>query len=198
MFNFSFLSSRISRLSIWGLLAAIFILFGILFKVSSQGDYAQTYPKGFRGGACTIQTENLTVGYSSYYLPDQYSTAGDTIRTPYMAMQCGKIPGPGTLNIAIDLLYPEFARDYFLTMRLVKIEEDGSEEELERKPAQQNLSGVMTHTFRLDEFGNYRVYLEGQTEQDQVKVEIPIQVGQEWFDRLRQFLKSFVNEGEQN
>ena len=72
----------------------IFIAFGVLYRTSSQGDLSDTYPKGFRGGACTIETEALIIGYSGYYLPDDYETPKDTIRSPYMPVQCGKIPKP--------------------------------------------------------------------------------------------------------
>ena len=73
------LSSR-SKFQV-GVLMAIFgsfMAFGMLYQASSQGDFADTYPKGFRGGACTVETNSLTIGYSGYYLPDDYESPGNT------------------------------------------------------------------------------------------------------------------------
>src|SRR5687768_3587286 len=99
MFTESRLPSRKFQLAILLGVMAVFITFGALYRTSSQGDSSDTYPKGFRGGACTIETEALTIGYSGYYLPDDYEAPTDTIRSPHMPVQCGKIPKPGTLNI---------------------------------------------------------------------------------------------------
>lgn len=174
---------------------AIFIAFGALYRASSQGDSSETYPKGFRGGACTIETETLTIGYSSYYLPGDYVMPQDAIRTPYIPVQCDKVPEPGMLNIAIDLLYPESARDIPLALRLVQVEVDDKEKEHEvlSVPAQQHRSGVIAHEFKLSEPGQYILYLEGRnTGNTNILVKIPITVHPHWKDHLRNFLPSFL------
>jgi len=174
-----------------GVLAA-FIAFGAMYGASSQGDSSETYPKGFRGGACTIETEALTIGYSGYYLPDDYAAPQDTMRSPHIPVQCGKIPKPGTLNIAIDLLYPESARDIPLALRLVKVEGDDKEHEMLSVPAQQHPSGVITHAFKLNELGHYIVYLDGNAGNTNFLVSIPIKVGQDWEDNLRNLFSTFL------
>ena len=125
------LPSRKFQLAILIGVMAVFITFGALYRTSSQGDSSDTYPKGFRGGACTIETEALTIGYSGYFLPDDYEAPADTIRSAYMLVQCGKIPKPGMLNISIDLLHPESARDIPLALRLVKVEIDNKKHQKE-------------------------------------------------------------------
>ena len=40
----------------------LFITFGALYQASSQGDFSDTYPKGFRGGTCTIESDTLMIG----------------------------------------------------------------------------------------------------------------------------------------
>lgn len=174
---------------------AIFIAFGALYRASSQGDSSETYPKGFRGGACTIETETLTIGYSSYYLSGGYVMPQDATRTPYIPVQCGKVPEPGMLSIAIDLLYPESARDIPLALRLVQVEADDKEEEHEvlSVPAQQHRSGVITQAFKLSEPGQYILYLEGRnTENTNILIKIPITVHSHWKDHLKNFLPSFL------
>ena len=78
----------------------------------------------------------------------------DTIRSPYMPVQCGKIPKPGMLNISIDLLHLESARDIPLALRLVKIEIDEKENQQELEvlsvAAQQHQSGVITQVSRVN------------------------------------------------
>ncbi len=66
-------------IAIWVCVIAVFVTFGTLYRTSSQGDISETYPKGFRGGACTIETEALTIGYSGYYLPKDYESSEDII-----------------------------------------------------------------------------------------------------------------------
>lgn len=48
---------------------ALMVAVGAQFHVSSQGDRSSTYPKGYRGGTCTIETETLLVGYSATSSP---------------------------------------------------------------------------------------------------------------------------------
>ena len=191
------LSARKFLIAIWVGVIAVFIAFGTLYRTSSQGDLSETYPKGFRGGACTIETEALTIGYSSYYLPKDYESSEDTIRSPYVPVQCGKVPEPATLNISIDLLYPESARDFLLELRLVQVEMDEKKNQKEHEilsiPAQQHRSGVITLAFKLHEPGQYILYLNGKnTEDTDLQVKIPLQVGLNWTDHLRKNFSTFL------
>lgn len=181
---------------LFGVIAA-FIAFGALYRASSQGDSSDTYPKGFRGGACTIETEALTIGYSGYYLLQDYESPEDTIRSPYVPVQCGKVPEPASLNISIDLLYPESARDFLLALRLVKTETGEEKNQIEHPilsvPVQQHPSGVITVAFKLDEPGQYILYLEGKdTENADLQVKIPMQVDFDWKNNLKNFLSPFL------
>jgi len=185
-FQFAFLIAVLS----------VFIAFGLLYRTSSQGDMSETYPKGFRGGACTIESEMLIIGYSGYYLPEDYQSPDD-LRSPHVPVQCGKIPEPASLNISIDLLYPESARDYSLALRLVKLEADEKEKQREHPimsvPARQHPSGVITVAFKLSELGQYILYLEGKnTENADLQVKIPMQVGLDWKNHLRNALSPLL------
>ncbi len=175
---------------------SVFIAFGLLYRTSSQGDFSDTYPKGFRGGACTIESEALIIGYSGYYLPADYHSP-DELRSPHVPVQCGKIPEPASLNISIDLLYPESARDFSLALRLVKLEIDDKKKQREHPimsvPAQQHPSGVITAAFKLSELGQYVLYLEGKnTENTDLQVKIPMQVGLDWKNHLRNALSPLL------
>ena len=197
MLSRSKLSTRKFPIAIWVGVIAVFIAFGTLYRTSSQGDLSETYPKGFRGGACTIETEALTIGYSGYYLPKDYESSEDTIRSPYIPVQCGKVPEPATLNISIDLLYPESARDFLLGLRLVQVEIDEKENQKEHEilsvPAQQHHSGVITLAFKLREPGQYILYLNGKNTADtELQVKIPLQVGLNWTDHLRKNFSTFL------
>ena len=189
---------------IGAILLAVFITVGIFLGTSSQGDFSDTYPKGFRGSTCTIETETMTVGYSSYYLPDEYELSDDEPRTPYIPVQCDRIPKSGMLNITIDLLYPESSRDFPLTLRLVKLAEDESidanadgteryeEIDILLVPERTYQSGVITQALRLDETGQYRLYLSGtDSNNEHYAVQIPIKVGTDWKDELKNFLPPF-------
>lgn len=176
---------------------AIFIAFSAFYKTSSQGDMSETYPKGFRGGACTIETEALTIGYSGYYLPEGNEAPKDTIRSAYVPIQCGKVPEPATVNISIDLLYPETARDFILGQRLVKVEilENEREKEIEilSIPAQRHSSGVITQAFKLSEPGQYMLYLDGNDDQNSIiQLKVPLKVGLDWNDYFRKLFSTFL------
>lgn len=190
------LSSRSSQFIIGISMIAAFIAFGAFLQVSSQGDSSETYPKGFRGNTCTIETETLTIGYSSYYLSDDYEVSDDEPRTPYIPVQCGKIPEPGMLNISIDLLHPDSSRNVPLAMRLVKLtfldDENYEEHEVLSIPAQTHPSGVITQAFRLDEAGQYFIYLDGEsTDNHHYQLSVPVTVGHDWRDDVRNFLPPF-------
>lgn len=186
-------------------LIIVFLAFGVFLGTSSQGDYSDTYPKGFRGTTCTVQAETMTVGYSSYYLPDEYEISDDEPRTPYMPVQCDRIPKPGMLNITIDLLYPESSRDFPLALRLVRLVENEpadaqsgddivyEEQTVLLVPQQIYRSGVITQALRLDEAGLYRLYLNGTDSADaSYQVRIPIKVGTDWKDEVKDFLPPFL------
>ena len=57
----------------------VIILIGMQFHVSSQGDMSETYPKGFRGGTCTIESDTLLIGYSAYFIPKDYEIPQDAL-----------------------------------------------------------------------------------------------------------------------
>lgn len=185
-------------------LIGLFILVGIMLSTSSQGDFSDTYPKGFRGTTCTVEAETMTVGYSSYFLPDEYEISADEPRTPYIPVQCDHIPKPGMLNISIDLLYPESSRNIPFAMRLVKLveietagenlsdEETYEIHEILLVPEQTYQAGVITQALRLDETGLYRLHLDGKdTTKKHYHVQIPIKVGTDWKDRLKNFTPPF-------
>lgn len=185
------LFSRKSQLVILITLVAVFIAFGALYRASSQGDSSDTYPKGFRGGACTIETSALTIGYSGYFLPDNYAAPADTIRSPHIPIQCGKIPGTGVLDITIDLLYPETARNIPLALRLVQVEmidEKRKEQEVSVIPPHIHPAGVITQTLKLNEAGQYILYIDGSD----LQVEVPIKVGFDWKDHFKKAFSTFL------
>lgn len=190
-----FSSYKVQLAILFGVLT-VFVLFGMLYRASSQGDASDTYPKGFRGGACTIESENLIIGYSGYYLPVDYEGSRDPMRSPYVPIQCGRVPEPAMLNISIDLLYPESARDFLFTQRLVKletIEDQTKEHEILTIPAQQYRSGVITQALRLSEPGQYILYLHGETTQQQaIQVAVPLKAGADWKDHFRTWFSTFL------
>jgi hypothetical protein len=85
---------------------AVMLFVGTQFQVSSQGDSSSTYPKGFRGGTCTIESEALLVGYSAYFIPIDYAIPEDAISAMSVPVLCGKVPKPGTLGVTIDCSTP--------------------------------------------------------------------------------------------
>ena len=185
------LFSRKSQLVILIGVVAIFIAFGALYRASSQGNLSETYPKGFRGGACTIETKALTIGYSGYFLSDDYAAPADTIRSPHIPIQCGKIPGTGTLNITIDLFYQETAREIPLALRLTRIEtidDKREEQEVFATPPYIHPAGVVTQTLKLNEAGQYILYIDGSD----LQVKVPIKVGFDWKDHFKKAFSTFL------
>jgi hypothetical protein len=169
-------------------LVAIMVVAGTQFHVSSQGDLSSTYPKGYRGGTCTIESEALLVGYSAYFIPHDYEIPNDPTSAKQVPVLCGKVPSPGTLNVTLDLLHPESARDALLGLRLVKLSEKNAEHELLSVPPQAYRSGTLTQAFRLDEVGQYALYLHGKLPNGtEFKLEIPIKVGTDWRDYLAKY-----------
>jgi hypothetical protein len=166
-------------------LVGLIVVAGTQFHVSSQGDRSSTYPKGYRGGTCTIETEGLMVGYSAYFIPNDYEIPDDPTSAKAVPVLCGKVPSPGTLNVTLDLLHPESARNALLGLRLVKLSESGSEHELLSVPPQAYRSGTLTQAFKFDTAGQYMLYLDGKQSNAasfNVQIPIPIKVGTDWRD----------------
>lgn len=167
---------------------AIIVVIGLQFHVSSQGDLSTSYPKGFRGGTCTIESGNLLVGYSGYFIPADYATPSDEMSAMPVPVLCGKIPSPGELDVTIDLLHPESVREWPLTMMLAKIENDKPTKTLLTIPARTYESGIITQVFKIDETGEYMLYLSGKNkDQAEFVLEIPITVGIQWYETLLEF-----------
>jgi hypothetical protein len=175
-----------------GLLAVI-VAVGLQFHVSSQGDQSGTYPKGFRGGTCTIEDKSLVIGYSAYFIPADYEIPENANSAMSVPVLCGKIPGPGTLDVTIDLLYPESARAWPLAMRLAKIEGSAPSKTLLDVPSRVYESGTVTQVLRIGEMGEYRLYLSGKDgNQADFTLEIPIKVGTQWYESMAQFWPMLV------
>jgi hypothetical protein len=166
----------------------VIVAVGLQFHVSSQGDQSNTYPKGFRGGTCTIESGSLVVGYSGYFIPGDYEIPENANSAMSVPVLCGKIPAPGTLDVTIDLLYPESAREWALAMRLVKIEGGTPSKTLVTIPAGVYETGTITQALRIGEMGEYRLYLSGEDEnRADFTLEIPITVGTLWYENVAQF-----------
>jgi hypothetical protein len=167
---------------------SIIVAVGLQFHVSSQGDQSNTYPKGFRGGTCTMESESLVIGYSGYFIPGNYEIPENTSSAMSVPVLCGKIPGPGTLNVTVDLLYPESAREWPLAMRLAKMEGGTPSKTLVTIPAGVYESGIITQVLSIGETGEYRLYLSGRDKnQTDFTLEIPIMVGTSLYESIAQF-----------
>lgn len=167
---------------------AVIVAVGLQFHVSSQGDLSNTYPKGFRGGTCTIESEFLVIGYSGYFIPGDYEIPENVSSAMSVPVLCGKIPGPGTLDVTIDLLYPESARKWPLTMTFAKMEGSTPSKTLVTIPPGIHESGIITQVLSIGETGEYRLYLSGKDEnQTNFTLEIPITVGTTWYEGIGQF-----------
>ena len=181
------LSSGARLLIVTGLVA-VMVAAGAQFHVSSQGDRSSTYPKGYRGGTCTIESEALLVGYSAYFIPHDYEIPEDPTSAKQVPVLCGKVPSPGTLNVTLDLLHPESARNAPLGLRLVKFSEKNAEHELLSVPPQAYRSGTLTQAFKFDAVGQYALYLDGKLPNEtEFKIQIPIKVGTDWRDYLAKY-----------
>lgn len=167
---------------------SIIAVIGLQFHVGSQGDTSATYPKGFRGGTCTIESEHLLVGYSGYFISTDYAIPSDAMSAMPVPVLCGKIPSPGTLAVTIDLLYPESAREWPLTMTLAKTEDNKPTKTLLTIPPEIHKSGIITQVLSIDETGEYGLYLSGKnTDQVEFVLEIPITVGTQWHETIVEF-----------
>lgn len=179
------LSLNTRRLLVTLGIISVIVLIGMQFHVSSQGDMSDTYPKGFRGGTCTIETDSLLIGFSAYLIPKDYEIPEDAMSALSVPVLCGKVPGPGMLDVTIDLLYPEAIRDKPLTLRLAKLEAAGNERDILSLPASLYRSGTISQALQLDQPGQYSLYIQGQNLDNQdFSLEMPIKVGTEWWEEL--------------
>ncbi len=135
-------------LTVIGMLA-VMVFTGIQLHVSGQGDLSETYPKGFRGGTCTIESDALLIGYSAYFVPADYAIPEDAISALSVPVLCGKVPQTGVLDVTIDLLYPQSARNWALALSLVRMGKDGSAEAVFSVPPRSYERGTMTHAIRI-------------------------------------------------
>lgn len=187
------LSTGMRRFLILSGSLAVIVAVGLQFHVSSQGDVSDTYPKGFRGGTCTIESDSLVIGYSGYFIPGDYEIPEDATGAMSVPVLCGKIPGPGILDVMIDLLYPESARGWTLTMALTKMEGGTPSNTLLTIPPRTYESGTITQVLRIAELGEYRLYLSGKDgNQTDFTLEIPVTVGTPWYEGFAQFWPMFV------
>lgn len=172
---------------------AVIVAIGLQFHVSSQGDISSTYPKGFRGGTCTIESGSVVIGYSGYFIPDDYEIPENANSAMSLPVLCGKMPSPGTLDITIDLLYPESAREWSLAMKLAQLEDGTPSKILLAVPPKTYESGTITQVLTIGETGKYTLYLSGKDEdQADLTLEIPITVGTRWYDDITQFWPMFL------
>ncbi|ODT82362.1 MAG: hypothetical protein ABS69_05255 [Nitrosomonadales bacterium SCN 54-20] len=187
------LSTGMRRFLILAGSLAVIVTVGLQFHVSSQGDQSNTYPKGFRGGTCTIESASLVIGYSGYFIPGDYEIPEDATGAMSVPVLCGKIPSPGILDVTIDLLYPESAREWPLAMRLAKMESGMPVKTLTTVPSKTYETGIITHVLNMVEAGEYRLYLYGKDgNQADFTLEIPIIVGTVWYDGLPQLWPLFL------
>jgi hypothetical protein len=163
------------------------ILIGMQFHVSSQGDMSETYPKGFRGGTCTIESDTLLIGYSAYFIPKDYEIPQDALSAMSVPILCGKVPSPGILNITIDLLYPVSMRERSVALSLFREIDGKLGKALLSIPAKNYHSGSISHEIHIDEPGEYVLHLSGVDEnQPDSRLVIPITVGSRWYEGIVQ------------
>lgn len=165
----------------------VIILIGMQFHVSSQGDMSETYPKGFRGGTCTIESDTLLIGYSAYFIPKDYEIPQDALSAMSVPILCGKVPSPGILSITIDLLYPVSVRERSVALSLFR-EADGKLGKALFQFPQNYHSGSISLEIHVDEPGEYVLHLSGVDEnQLDFRLVIPITVGSRWYEGIVQF-----------
>lgn len=181
------LSTGMRRFLVLTASLAVIVAAGLQFHVSSQGDQSDTYPKGFRGGTCTIESESVVIGYSGYFIPADYEIPENATSAMSVPVLCGKILGPGMLDVTIDLLYPESAREWPVAMTLAKMEGSAPSKTLLTVPSAIYETGIITQVLSITETGEYRLYLTGKDErQADFTLEIPITVGTKWYEGIAQ------------
>ena len=187
------LSAGTRRFVVLGAALAVIVVVGLQFHVSSQGDMSGTYPKGFRGGTCTIESESLVIGYSGYFIPADYEIPENATSAMSVPVLCGKIPGPGILDVTIDLLYPEPAREWPLAMTLARMDGGTPVKTLMTVPPKPYETGIITQVLNMGEAGEYRLHLSGKDgNQADFTLEIPITVGTPWYDGIPQLWPLFL------
>ena len=166
---------------------AVIVVVGLQFHVSSQGDMSNTYPKGFRGGTCTIESESMVIGYSGYFISGDYEIPENATSAMSVPVLCGKIPSPGMLDVTIDFLYPESARERPLSLKFAKMEGGTPSKTLLTIPPRTYEAGTITQVLSIGETGEYRLYLSGKNENlADFTLEIPITVGMPWYGDITQ------------
>lgn len=187
------LSAGTRRFVVLGAALAVIVVVGLQFHVSSQGDMSGTYPKGFRGGTCTIESGSLVIGYSGYFIPADYEIPENATSAMSVPVLCGKIPGPGMLDVTIDLLYPEPAREWPLAMTLARMDGGAPVKTLMTVPPKTYETGIITQVLNMSEAGEYRLHLSGKDgNQADFTLEIPIIVGTPWYDSIPQLWPLFL------
>ncbi len=178
------LSIIIQRLFIVLCILAGIVLIGMQFHVNSQGNMSDTYPKGFRGGTCTIESDTLLVGYSAYFIPVDYVIPDDPMSAmSVVPILCDKVPSPGLLSITVDLLHPVSVREQPVALSLVRKDGERITESLLSIPARIYHSGIISQEVRIDEPGDYLLKLSGTDEsQSEFHLEIPVTVGTKWYE----------------
>jgi hypothetical protein len=97
------------------------------------------------------------------------------------------------LDVTIDLLYPESAREWPLTMRFAKMEGGTQAKTLLEVPSRVYEAGTVTRVLRIGEMGEYRLYLSGKDgNQTDFTLEIPITVGTPWYEGIAQLWPMLV------
>ena len=166
----------------------VIILIGMQFHVSSQGDMSETYPKGFRGGTCTIESDTLLIGYSAYFIPKDYEIPQDALSAMSVPILCGKVPSPGILSITIDLLYPVSVRERSVALSLFREADGKLGKALFSILDKTYHSGSISLEIYVDEPGEYVLHLSGVDEnQLDFRLVIPITVGSRWYEGIVQF-----------
>lgn len=179
------LPTHAQRLFIALAILTAIVLIGMQFQVNTQGSKAETYPKGFRGGTCTIESDTLLVGYSAYFIPSDYAIPEDAMSAMSIPILCGKVPSPGLLNITIDLLYPVTMREQPIAISLAQKHGEKIMEPFLSIPAASYPSGSISQEVHIQEPGEYVLRLSGIDEhQAAFHLDMPITVGTNWIDTI--------------
>ena len=101
---------------------------------------------------------------------------------------CNKMASPGRLDIMIDLLYPETARQWPIVLTLTKMEASKPSKTLLTIPAKTYEAGTISQILSIGETGEFQLSLSGQDDRQAVfTLEISITVGMRWYDGMIQF-----------
>ena len=167
---------------------AVMVFTGIQLHVSGQGDLSETYPKGFRGGTCTIESDALLIGYSAYFIPADYAIPEDAISALSVPVLCGKVPQPGILDVTIDLLYPQSARNWALALSLVGWGRTARQKRFFpfRPEAMSVAASLKRSASGKPAITGYHLYGRDEN-QAEVRMEIPITVGTKWYESIISF-----------